>query len=192
MEIILLKLPMRNLFTIQRTSKAFQDSIKTSTCLRRKMFLEPELPSPTSPAKLNPLLYATMLLPGQNDEFEWHAASSNILRKPRQDPGDDQDHGQDQTTAHFEPPMWDWDYLRVRFRAQNQFLCVPRLMEAGEPDLGGTWRHMIVVQLVPAAEVKFGGWKPGMKRFSERKAVFNRFCTFGEFYDWVQEQLKLP
>lgn len=180
MEIILLNLPMRNLFTIQGTNTTFRDSIKNSKVMRREMFLEPEIiaKGPPTPAKLNPLLYATMLLPGEKEL----PAAWSFDGLPRHHEDD-----QDAEAATLEVPHWqEGEYLRP----QTQFLCVPRRMEAGKRVEGESWRQMMVVQHASTAQilVKFGGGKERKTFVPETKKLFNRSCTFAELYDWVQEQ----
>lgn len=54
-----------------------------------------------------------------------------------------------------------------------------------------SWRQMLAVQHAPAARIVVlcGGTKPGM-RFSGEEKVFDRECSLGELFGWIQEILK--
>lgn len=108
MEMILLKLPMRTLFTIQATNMAFQASIKSSSKLKQKMFLEDKLQPLTgqAEAEINPLLWATILRPGQhgNDIPYWMIPHRTRANYP---------------FATLGPDLPDVTHLRVSFKAQG-------------------------------------------------------------------------
>jgi hypothetical protein len=192
MEMILLNTPMRNLFTIQATNKSFRGNIRSSIKLRRKMFLEPEphaaAGSPESwPAKLNPLLYATMLplhQRGRERHYDQWTSASGLRLIPIM-------HLQSMTTAQCLTLMREETSLCIQFRSQCQFLCVPFLMAAGERVANESWAQMIAVQHAPAKIlVKLGGTKYPSSYLNERISMFDGACTLGKLYDWRQAQLK--
>lgn len=162
MEMIFLELPMRNLFTVQTTSKTFRDAIQSSLRLRRKMFLEPEPATAGTPAIRNPLLFAEMLLPGERDDM---------------DP--------DELIAEYFG--LGCSLLHLKFRPQNQFLCAPCLMETTERTPGESWRQMLAVRHPPAAKitVTFGGRKDIETFIPDMTASFGSFVTFGALYEWM-------
>lgn len=190
-ELILLSLPMHKLFTIRATNKTFQDHIQNTSKLKQKMFLEskpqPLNGQPQPPPMLNPLLYASMLRPGQRDPPDYF----KHFWRDRQTLQERRDAYLVANRALRFPPT----SLRIDFKPQNQFLCVPRLMEVSETDKDGNWRDMMAVQNVSAADdilIRFGGGKEPGQLFPETKVLLKGNCTFGELYAWVQEQLKGP
>lgn len=172
LEMVLLNLPLRNLFTIQRTTRSFRDTVANSLKLRRRMFLEPESSGVGSAEALNPLLNAEPVRLRPFDPRcicafwrETHGSATPPLLEP--------------------DPAGTYPYLQ--FQRGEQFLNVPYVLKdewVGDE----SWTKMRAMQHVQGPVTARLGADILWGAHLDDDNVLGEDSTMGELFDWVQQQ----
>ncbi|CZT24633.1 uncharacterized protein RCC_10358 [Ramularia collo-cygni] len=174
LEMILLDLPTQKLYTCQRTSKTFRDTIAQSLKLKRKMFLAPEPleAHATSKPKANPLL---------SGQF-WDCADVDLETMQKCF------FGPFKTGTSPVPELTSGKFTIVMLEDEDQVLSASR--DSADGWVGDeSWMKMLVVQRAQGPIIVGVGSMLGLTTLDEGNLLY-KSSTMGELYHWALDQDK--